>query len=916
MGSWRQLTGLVTLALALIAPASALALPDEPDTAAWVTNGPVWAIAHKGDTTYIGGRFHYVGPRVGRAVTLAKSDASVQSFPEFAGGTVEAAESDGAGGWYVGGAFTHVGGAPHARLVHVLTDGSVDPAFTPAPDGSVESLAFDGANHRLYVGGDFTHIGGQARGHLARILTTTNAVDSWDPSVFPAIGAHVRAIELHPSQSTQPLVWVGGFFDHVNDETAPNARTNFAEISTDTGALTAYYATNGPNFGVSDIEFEGDIIYIAGGFTTAFGSTRHSVAALNFSVPGLNAWDPNVTNTAGSASVNDIEVGTPGVVWVAGNFDTVGADTRRNFAAIFDVPSTLSTATAWNPDPSGSVSSFSTDGRSIGTDGTTVYVGGNFSTIAGQPRNGLAAFAADTGAITGWDGNVSDDTEVIKVAGSSVFAGGRFQAAKGVLRSSLAALDSSGVATGWNPGVGLGESVNALAAAPGDGPIYVGGDYTTLGGQPRASIGAVDAAGNVTGWHPDSTGEIRALALSPDGQTIYAGGNYAQIGGAARESLAALSASSNSALPWDPHPNSNVNALLMRPDGQRLYAGGDFDNFAGGTIARNHLAEFDPASATPTAFNPGPDSSVLSLALSADANTLFFGGTFGAVGSATRRYLAAATIANNAVTDFNPDPNDEVSSLALAEDGKTIFAGGRFDTSQPIGGATRDSLAELDVATGAATSWNPDADSSIHALLRVGPDLLAGGEQGRIGARAFSGFARFIAPRPPVVPISGDQPGPIPATPSAPPPDKTAPLLSALSLTNKLFAVGPKPTALTAAKRRVKKGTKFRWTLSEAATTRIQIKLERKGIKKGRRCVAAKPGQKVPRKKRCVALQSKGTLRRAGKQGRNSLAFSGRMGKRALKPGSYRAVFTATDAAGNRSLAKTLKFRIVRAPRR
>jgi hypothetical protein len=138
-------------------------------------------------------------------------------------------------------------------------------------------------------------------------------------------------------------------------------------------------------------------------------------------------------------------------------------------------------------------------------------------------------------------------------------------------------------------------------------------------------------------------------------------------------------------------------------------------------------------------------------------------------------------------------------------------------------------------------------------------------------------------------------------------------LLSALSLTNRVFAVGPKPTALTAATRRVKKGTTFRWTLSEPAATRIQIQLERKGIKVGKRCRVAKPGVKVPRSKRCTALQSKGTLRRSGKQGRNTAAFSGRMGKRALKPGTYRAVFSATDAAGNRSAAKRLRFRIVRA---
>jgi hypothetical protein len=44
----------------------------------------------------------------------------------------------------------------------------------------------------------------------------------------------------------------------------------------------------------------------------------------------------------------------------------------------------------------------------------------------------------------------------------------------------------------------------------------------------------------------------------------------------------------------------------------------------------------------------------------------------------------------------------------------------------------------------------------------------------------------------------------------------------------------------------------------------------------------------------------------------NSLKFSGRIGRRALRPGSYRATITATDAAGNKSRPKTLSFKIVR----
>jgi hypothetical protein len=46
--------------------------------------------------------------------------------------------------------------------------------------------------------------------------------------------------------------------------------------------------------------------------------------------------------------------------------------------------------------------------------------------------------------------------------------------------------------------------------------------------------------------------------------------------------------------------------------------------------------------------------------------------------------------------------------------------------------------------------------------------------------------------------------------------------------------------------------------------------------------------------------------------GASSTVFSGRIGRRALPPGSYVAILTASNAAG-RSQSKRLAFRIVRA---
>jgi hypothetical protein len=54
------------------------------------------------------------------------------------------------------------------------------------------------------------------------------------------------------------------------------------------------------------------------------------------------------------------------------------------------------------------------------------------------------------------------------------------------------------------------------------------------------------------------------------------------------------------------------------------------------------------------------------------------------------------------------------------------------------------------------------------------------------------------------------------------------------------------------------------------------------------------------------------TLTRAGKAGKNSVKFTGRLGRKALAVGSYRAVVGATDAAGNKAKTKTLSFKIVK----
>jgi hypothetical protein len=122
-----------------------------------------------------------------------------------------------------------------------------------------------------------------------------------------------------------------------------------------------------------------------------------------------------------------------------------------------------------------------------------------------------------------------------------------------------------------------------------------------------------------------------------------------------------------------------------------------------------------------------------------------------------------------------------------------------------------------------------------------------------------------------------------------------------------VFAVGRRATARVV---RVRRGTRFRYTLSEPACMTLRIKRALPGRRSGGRCV--RPTPQLERAKRCTRYRTVGTLRRSGAKGTNRIRFSGRIGKRALRAGRYRAVIRATDAAGNRSARKRARFREVR----
>jgi hypothetical protein len=147
------------------------------------------------------------------------------------------------------------------------------------------------------------------------------------------------------------------------------------------------------------------------------------------------------------------------------------------------------------------------------------------------------------------------------------------------------------------------------------------------------------------------------------------------------------------------------------------------------------------------------------------------------------------------------------------------------------------------------------------------------------------------------------------------------PTLTRLSLAHRRFRVGKRPTAQVAAsaaavrrgrrgRRPAPVGTTFRFTLAARANVAIVVERQMPGRLVGRFC--RRPSRRLRRHLRCVRFVRVGKLTRGGlKAGRARVAFSGRIGRKALRPGRFRARLRASNAGGVSAWAR-VSFVIVR----
>jgi hypothetical protein len=703
---WSVLVSVLSVVTILIAgrPAGVRGEPPSlPSSNTWVTNGFVSSIVSEGGITYIGGSFSYVAPCTGNGVPIdAETGLVLPSYSKF-NGPIFAVVPDGTGGWYVGGSFTSVDGVERNGIAHLLPDNSLDTSWNPNADGPIFALAV--SNGIVYAGGYFTSIGGQLRDNIAALDAGTSQATPWNPGADHWVGA------LAASDGT---IYVNGAFLVI----AGQPRNQIAALDASTGQATPWdphcHGT------VYALAVSGATVYVGGHFWEIGGQPRNNIAALDATIGEATSWDPNASDMVEALATSD------GTVYVGGEFRSIGGQPRNYIAAIDPV---TAEATSWDPGVAGC------DGvpctprvDALVVDGETVYVGGEFRSIGGQPRNYIAALDATTGQASSWNPNAHGSVTAIAVSGDTVYAGGWFASMGGLERNNIAALDSrTGEPTPWNPDAD--RWVEALAVS--DGIVYAGGWFTSIGGQARNCIAALDAVtGEATPWNPNADDGVEALEVSEN--VIYAAGWFWHIGGQRRHYIAALDAATGDATSWNPNANYWVETVAV--SGRMVYAGGRFTKI--GREQRNYIAALDRITGEATPWNPNAENMVNTLAVSGDK--VYAGGDFIRIGGQTRNYIAALDGVTGQATSWNPNPNGGVYALEVT--GETVYAGGAFSH---IGDQQRNHIAALDALTGQPTSWNPNADAQVYALAVAAGTVYAGGLFHSIGVEQRPSLAQF-----------------------------------------------------------------------------------------------------------------------------------------------------------------------------
>ncbi len=453
-----------------------------------------------GDFTTIGGQSRSYMARLN--IQFGAADTS---FTPNANNVVHSIAVQTDGKILAGGAFTtitdSIASHPRNRIARMHTDGTVEADFNPNANNAVSAIAVQ-ADGNILVGGTFTQIGVTSRNRIARIHPNGVVDTTFSPAVN---NGEVTSIVIQ----IDGKILIGGTFTSITDSIATYSRNFIARLNADGTVDTAFNPVVNGNIYAIAVQADGNIL-IGGDFTIVTITDSYGTAT-DYPRSRIARLYPDGTLESFSASANaavrSIAVQADGKILVGGDFisivDYISLKNRNRIARI-DAYGTVDTT--FDANANGVVRSI------VGQADGNILVGGDFSYIGNQTRNRIARLYTDSAKADAFNPNANNSVRSIAVqTDGKILVVGNFTTIGGQSRNKIARLTAlTGAAdSSFNPVVAPASAVSSITVQT-DGKVIIGGNFTTIDGQPRNRMARLSA----------DSAALQEFTVSIDGNTI------------------------------------------------------------------------------------------------------------------------------------------------------------------------------------------------------------------------------------------------------------------------------------------------------------------------------------------------------------------------------------------------------------
>jgi uncharacterized delta-60 repeat protein len=481
------------------------------------------------------------------------------------------------------------------NIYRLNADGSLDAQFSPEPGDQAGVLLVQPDGKILIAGASYYAADGYHPNYLDRL----NSDGRHDPGFQRQILTNlVRCLAL---QADGKILAGGGMFApgwvaRFNADGTPDS--TFAKVSTGYGEVFAIVA------------LPGDQALIAGGFQDVNGTPRCGLARLNAHGTVDQGFVPSYTSIDPRSWVNAIGVQPDGGIVLGGTEPIVyggGSYSWPGYPFLVRLNPDGTEDTAFASAVEGLLTSYHRQIRQL-----TVMADGRIVAGGDLPDHGLVRVAntgtPDTGFHPNLQGAPGKANTVTPQPDGKVLVDGQFSSVAGAPRAGLARVNTDGsLDQGFVPVLPSGEQAVAHALQT-DGKVLVAtGQDQYLGGrllrlQPNGSI---DPGYLPTLTQSNGLSHIWCLRLQPDGKLLVAG-DFDAANSVVRHNLARLNADGSLDVSFDPGLGlvgigdyAQVSSLVLQPDG-KLLVGGWFGQING--VARHGLARLNPDGSVDQAF--------------------------------------------------------------------------------------------------------------------------------------------------------------------------------------------------------------------------------------------------------------------------------------------------------------------------